>query len=328
MQTSLPTRAFGQTGLEITRVGFGAWALGGNMWGPQDDADSVAAIRHAVDCGVNWIDTAAVYGNGHSEEVIAEALAGYSAAERPLVFTKGGIIRDAEGKNPRRLAANLREQCHDSLRRLKVERIDLYQLHWPSDDVTLEESWGTMLRLKEDGLVAHVGLSNHGVDQLDEAEAMGHVETLQPPFSAIRRGAAETVLPWCASHGTGVICYSPMQAGLLTGSFTRERAASLTEDDHRRTNPEFQGEALDANLALADALKPVAEKHGVGQGAVALAWCLAWPGLTGTIVGARSPAQVDGWITAASLELDDTDMATIAAAIEETGAGEGPSRPA
>ena len=244
MQTSLPTRALGQTGLEITPVGFGAWAIGGNMWGPQDDADSVAAIRHAVERGINWIDTAAVYGNGHSEEVIARALGDLGPDERPLVFTKGGIIRDAEGKNPRRLAANLREQCEDSLRRLEVEQIDLYQLHWPSDDIPLAESWGEMLRLKEEGLVAHVGLSNHWVDQLDEAEAMGHVETLQPPFSAIRRGAAATVLPWCERHGTGAICYSPMQAGLLTGSFTRERAASLDENDHRRTNPEFQGEAL------------------------------------------------------------------------------------
>jgi aryl-alcohol dehydrogenase-like predicted oxidoreductase len=326
MQTDLPTRAFGQTGLDITRVGFGAWAIGGNMWGPQDDADSIAAIRHAVERGINWVDTAAVYGNGHSEDVIAKALEPLGPDERPLVFTKGGIVRDADGGNPRRLAADIRRQCEDSLRRLRVERIDLYQLHWPSDDVPLERSWGEMQRLKEDGLVAHVGLSNHWGDQLEEAEAIGHVETLQPPFSAIKRAAAETVLPWCAGHGTGVICYSPMQAGLLTGTFTRARVASLAENDHRRANPAFQGDALTANLALADALKPVAEKHGVGQGAVAIAWCLAWPGLTGAIVGARSPEQVEGWIAAASLELDAEDMATIAAAIEITGAGEGLTR--
>ena len=327
MQTNLPTRAFGRTGLDITRVGFGAWAIGGNMWGPQEDADSVAAIRHAVERGINWIDTAAVYGNGHSEEVIARALDPLGPEVRPLVFTKGGIIRDAEGKNPRRIAADIRRQCEDSLRRLRIERIDLYQLHWPSEDVPLERGWEEMLRLKEDGLVAHVGLSNHWVDQLEDAEAMGHVEALQPPFSAIKRAAAKEVLPWCAGHGTGVICYSPMQAGLLTGTFTRERMASLAENDHRRGNPEFQGDALMANLALADALMPVAEKHGVGRGAVAIAWCLAWPGLTGAIVGARSPEQVDGWIAAASLELDADDMATIAEAIEETGAGEGPMRP-
>jgi len=328
MPTDLPTRPFGRTGLEITRVGFGAWAIGGNMWGPQVDADSVAAIRHAVERGINWVDTAAVYGNGHSEEVIAEALEPLGSRERPFVFTKGGIIRDAEGGNPRRLAADIRRQCEDSLRRLRVERIDLYQLHWPSDDVPLEESWGEMLRLKEDGLAAHVGLSNHRIDQLEEAEAIGHVETLQPPFSAIRRTAAETLLPLCVEHRTGVICYSPMQAGLLTGAFTRERAATLAENDHRRANPEFQGAALTANLALADALRPVADKHGVEVGAVAIAWCLAWPGLTGAIAGARSPGQVDGWIAAASLELDSGDMARIATAIEETGAGEGPTLPA
>jgi len=327
MRTNLPTRAFGRTGLDITRVGFGAWAIGGNMWGPQDDADSVTAIRHAVERGINWIDTAAVYGNGHSEEVIATALEPLGPEQRPLVFTKGGIVRDADGTNPRRTAADIRRQCEDSLRRLRVERIDLYQLHWPSDDVPLERSWGEMLRLKEDGLVAHVGLSNHSVDQLEEAEALGHVETLQPPFSAIKRSAAESVLPWCEEHGTGVICYSPMQAGLLTGTFTRARMASLADNDHRRANPAFQSDALTANLALAEALKPVADRHGVGQGAVAIAWCLAWPGLTGAIVGARSPEQVDGWIAAASLDLDADDVATIEAAIERTGAGEGPARP-
>ena len=327
METDLPTRAFGRTGMQITRTGFGAWAIGGNMWGPQDDADSVAAIRHAVELGVNWIDTAAVYGNGHSEEVIAQALSSYGPAERPFVFTKGGVIRDADGTNPRRHAADIRQQCEASLKRLGMERIDLYQLHWPSEDIPLEESWGEMLRLKEDGLAAQVGLSNHWVDQLAAAEASGPVETLQPPFSMIKRTAGDTVLPWCADHGTGVICYSPMQAGLLTGAFTKERATALPQNDWRREHPEFQGETLDRNLALAEALKPVAEKHAVSQGTIALAWCLAWPGLTGAIVGARSPAQIDGWITAATLDLDNSDMETLASAIEESGAGEGPVRP-
>jgi aryl-alcohol dehydrogenase-like predicted oxidoreductase len=325
VETSLPTRAFGRTGMQITRTGFGAWAIGGNMWGPQDDAESVAAVRHAVDYGVNWIDTAAVYGNGHSEEVIAEALRTYGPAERPFVFTKGGIVRDADGTNPRRRAADIRQQCEASLKRLGVERIDLYQLHWPSDDIPLEESWGEMLRLRDDGLAAHVGLSNHWVDQLEAAEAIGHVETLQPPFSMIKRAAGGSVLPWSAEHGTGVICYSPMQAGLLTGSFTRERAAGLPQNDWRRENPEFKGERLDRNLALAEALKPLAEKYDVSQGTIALAWCLAWPGLTGAIVGARSPAQIDGWIAAATLDLEDSDMEMLASAIEESGAGEGPA---
>ncbi|SLN62494.1 aldo/keto reductase [Roseisalinus antarcticus] len=328
MQTDLPTRAFGRTGMDITRTGFGAWAIGGNMWGPQVDADSIAAIRHAVEAGINWIDTAAVYGNGHSEEVIRAALEPYGTDDRPYVFTKGGIIRDSEGKNPQRIAANIRAQCEESLRRLGVEQLDLYQLHWPADDVSLEESWGAMLKLKEDGLAAHVGLSNHWVEQLSEAEQIGHVETLQPPFSAIKRTAGNTVLPWCEMRQTGVICYSPMQAGLLTGAFTAERAAALDENDWRRENPDFQGDALAANLALAEALKPIAEKHGVSQGAIALGWCMAWPGLSGTIVGARSPEQVDGWLPAASMRLDAGDMEAIAVAIEETGAGEGPPRPA
>jgi aryl-alcohol dehydrogenase-like predicted oxidoreductase len=297
------------------------------MWGPQDDAQSLAAIRRAVECGVNWIDTAAVYGNGHSEEVIAEALSAYRPAERPFVFTKGGIIRDADGTNPRRQAADIRQQCEASLKRLGVERIDLYQLHWPSEDVPLEESWGELLRLRDDGLAAHVGLSNHWVDQLEAAEAIGHVETLQPPFSMIKRTAGGTVLPWCADHGTGVICYSPMQAGLLTGTFTKERATALPQNDWRREHPEFQGVTLERNLALAQALKPMAEQYNVSQGTIALAWCLAWPGLTGAIVGARSPAQIDGWIAAATLELDDSAMDTLASAIEGSGAGEDPVAP-
>ena len=329
MGTSLPTRAFGQTGMEITRLGIGAWAMGGNMWGPQDDADSVKAIRHAVELGINWIDTAAVYGNGHSEAVIGQALREMPSSERPLVFTKGGIVRDSEGRNPRRIGErnHLRGELEGSLRRLGVEVIDLYQLHWPSDDVPLEEYWANMLELKREGKVRHVGLSNHDVAQLERAEAMGHVETLQPPFSMIRRDTAAAILPWCAAHGTGVICYSPMQAGLLTGSFTRERAASLAENDWRRGSPEFTGERLERNLALADRLRPIAERRGISMGTLALAWVLAWPGLTAAIVGARSPAQVNGWIDAARFEVSPADRAEIAAAIEASGAGQGPVRP-
>lgn len=329
MKTHLPTRSFGKTGLEITRLGIGAWAMGGNMWGPQDDAESMAAIRHAIDLGVNWIDTAAVYGNGHSEAFIGEALKGLPADKRPLVFTKGGIVRDSEGKNPRRLAErnHLRGELEASLKRLQVEVIDLYQLHWPADDVPLEDYWATLLELKAEGKVRHVGMSNHDVAALTRAEAIGHVETLQPPFSMIRRETAADILPWCHAHGTGVICYSPMQAGLLTGSFTRERAEALPENDWRKTSPEFMGEKLDANLALAARLKPIAEKHGTSISTVALTWVLAWPGLTAAIVGARSPAQVDGWIDAATIELDAADLDTITAAIEATGAGQGPTRP-
>ncbi|MBN9335152.1 aldo/keto reductase [Devosia sp.] len=328
MKTHLPTRAFGKTGMQITKLGIGAWAMGGNMWGPQDDAASMAAIRHAIDSGINWIDTAAVYGNGHSEAVIGDALAGLPADKRPLVFTKGGIVRDENGQNPRRIGErnHLRQELENSLKRLKVEVIDLYQMHWPSDDVPLEDYWATLLELKAEGKVRHVGLSNHDEGQLSRAETIGHVETLQPPFSMIRRETAGKILPWCAEHGTGVICYSPMQAGLLTGTMAAERVAAMPDNDWRKGSPEFQGEKLAANLKLAESLKPIAQKHGTSVSSVALAWCHAWPGLTATIVGARSPAQVDGWIDAASLELDAADLEVIAKAIETTGAGQGPAR--
>ena len=329
MSTHLPTRAFGKTGMQITRLGIGAWAMGGNMWGPQDDAESVAAIRHAIDLGINWVDTAAVYGNGHSETVIGQALKQMPADRRPFVFTKGGIVRDAEGKNPRRIgeAKPLRGELEGSLKRLGLDVLDLYQIHWPSDDVPLEDYWGTMLELKKEGKVRHVGLSNHNVEQLKRAEALGHVETLQPPFSMIKRETAAEILPWCHEHGTGVICYSPMQAGLLTGGFTRERAQALDENDWRKANPEFSGDNLERNLALADALRPIAAKHNVSMGTIALAWVLAWPGLSAAIVGARSPGQVDGWIDAAKFELGTDELDAIAKAIETTGAGAGPTRP-
>ncbi|RYE88335.1 MAG: aldo/keto reductase, partial [Hyphomicrobiales bacterium] len=241
----------------------------------------------------------------------------------------GGIVRDKDGKNPQRLGErmHLRSELEGSLKRLGVEVIDLYQMHWPSDDVPLEDYWATLQELKAEGKVRHVGLSNHGVEQLQRAEAIGHVETLQPPFSMIRRDTADDILPWCHAHGTGVICYSPMQAGLLTGGFSRERAAVLPENDWRKTSPEFMGERLERNLALADRLRPIAEAHGTSMSTIALAWALAWPGLTATIVGARSPAQVDGWIDAATFELGADDMDAIAAAIADTGAGQGPAKP-
>ena len=329
-------RPLGATGMEITRVGFGAWAIGGGDWAfgwsRQDDAESVAAIRHAVARGINWIDTAAVYGLGHSEEVVARALGEIPPREWPYVFTKCGLVWDGQDRKsqPRRVgeARSLRRELEASLRRLGVERIDLYQMHRPAEDGTpVEEYWQTLLDLKAEGKVRAVGLSNHGVEQLEAAERLGHVETLQPPFSAITRQAAVAELPWCAAHGTGAIVYSPMQAGLLTGAFTRERAESLPEDDWRSRSPEFRGEALRRNLALAAALTPIAERRGTTVGAVAVAWTIAWPGVTGAIVGARRPAQIDGWRPAADLELTAADLDEIAAAIERTGAGAGPTRP-
>ncbi|WP_319517862.1 aldo/keto reductase [uncultured Martelella sp.] len=331
----LPKNQLGVTDLAITRTGFGAWAIGGGGWaagwGVQDDRDSIAAIHRAVDAGINWIDTAAVYGLGHSEDVVGRAIAGMARSERPFIFTKCGMVwnDDKPMETPQRIGNpdSLRKQTEASLKRLGVEAIDLLQVHWPSNDVPLGEYWGAMCDLKKEGKVRAIGLSNHGLEDLEAAEAIGHVDTLQPPFSAIRRDTAAELLPWARKNKTGVICYSPMQAGLLTGRFSKERAASLPEDDWRRRNPNFNGAALEANLALAEALKPVAQRHGVSQAAVAIAWVLAWPGLTGAIVGARKPDQIDGWIAASKLELDDDDLDAIASAIGKTGAGSGPVRP-
>lgn len=335
--TTLPTRRLGRTDMDITRVGFGAWAIGGAGWafgwGSQDDRESVAAIRHAIDRGINWIDTAAVYGLGHSEVTVRQALAEIPAARRPYVFTKCGLVWDESNREapPRRIGtpASIRREVEASLRRLGIERIDLYQMHWPTEDGTpLEEYWQALLDLKAAGKVRAVGLSNHSAAQMERAERLGHVDTLQPPFSAIRRDVAAAELPWCDSHQTGVIVYSPMQSGLLTGRFSVARGQSLPQDDWRSRNPEFSGDRLRRNLALADALKPIAARHGTSVASVAVAWTLAWPGVTGAIVGARSPAQVDGWLDAAALDLTDADLAEIAAAITATGAGTGPLSPA
>ncbi len=335
-KTSFPTRPLGRSGMAITRIGLGAWAIGGNGWavgwGPQDDADSIAAIRLAVDRGINWIDTAAVYGLGHSEEIVRRALAQMAPGERPYVFTKCGLTWAADNPQamPRRTGApaSIRREIEGSLRRLGVERIDLYQMHWPAGDGTpIETYWQELLDLKQEGKVGAIGLSNHNLAQVQDAESLGHVDSLQPPFSAIQRAAAADLIPWCAEHDIGVIVYSPLQSGLLSGAFSAERARALPPDDWRARNAEFSPPNLDRNLALADALKPIAERHGTTVAAVAAAWTLAWPGVTGAIVGARSAAQVNGLLGAAELELDSDDMDAVAEAIELTGAGAGPVRP-
>lgn len=334
MQTSLPTRPLGTTGMAITRVGFGAWATGGGAyefgWGTQDDQASIDAIHAAVDRGINWIDTAAVYGLGHSEEVVRQALQALPRDRRPYVFTKCGMVWATRDEVPRRAGApaSIRHEVEASLTRLGVDCIDLYQMHWPPDDDTpLEVYWQTLLDLKAEGKIRAAGLSNHSTAQLEAAERLGHVDTLQPPFSAIRRDVAEAELPWCAAHDTGVIVYSPMQSGLLTGTFSAARLAALPADDWRTRSPRFKGENLTRALALAEALAPIAAKHQVSSGAVAIAWTLAWPGVTGAIVGARSAAQVAGWLPAATLTLDAADLDAIAHAIQQTGAGTGPDRP-
>jgi len=332
----LPTGPLGTSGLEITAVGFGAWAIGGGGWafgwGPQDDADSLATMRHALELGINWIDTAAVYGLGHSEEVVGRLLRELRPADRPLVFTKCGLVWDERDRmaEARRILKpeSIRKEAEASLRRLGVERIDLYQFHWPDEAGTpVEDSWDAMLRLVEQGKVRAAGVSNFDVGLLVRCEAIRHVDSLQPPFSLIRREVAEREIPWCAERRTGVIVYSPMQSGLLTDSFSPARVASLAADDWRRRSAEFREPSLRRNIALRDALRPIAKRHGTTVSAVAVAWTLAWPGVTGAIVGARTPAQVDGWIGAAALQLTPADLDEIAAAIVRTGAGAGPARP-
>ena len=321
----LPRRPLGSSGVEITTVGFGAWAIGGGGWsfgwGPQDDEQSIASMRRAIELGIDWIDTAAVYGLGHSEEVVGRFLESLPAADRPLVFTKGGLIWDPQ--DPMKQSArvlrpeSIRTECEASLRRLGVERIDLYQFHWPDESgVPIEDSWGEMVRLVEAGKVRLAGVSNFNVSLLERCEAIRHVDSLQSPYSLIRRGLAETEIPWCASHGTGVLCYSPMQSGLLTDSFTPDRVATFAPDDWRRRSPEFQEPRLSANIALRDALRPIARRHGTSVSAIAVAWVIAWPGVTAAIVGARSAAQVEGWIDAARVELTPEDLDDIDRAIE------------
>ncbi|MFL5496181.1 MAG: aldo/keto reductase [Gemmatimonadales bacterium] len=337
MHTSLPTRPLGSSGLEITTVGFGAWAVGGGGWsfgwGPQDDDASLGAMRRALELGVNWIDTAAVYGLGHSEQVVGRLLRDLPADERPFIFTKCGLVWDERDRMapPRRdlRPESIRTEVEASLRRLGIERIDLYQFHWSDETGTpVEDSWETMVRLVEAGKVRAIGVSNFDVALLQRCEDVRHVDSLQPPFSMIRRSVAAGEIPWCAEHGTGVICYSPMQSGILTDSFDAARVARLASDDWRRKASEFQLPQLEHNIALRDALRPIARRHNSTVSAVAVAWTLAWPGVTGSIVGARSPQQVEGWIGAATLELSAADLNEIGGAIERTGAGRGPARPA
>lgn len=332
---SLPLRQLGRTDMRISRLGFGSWAVGGDWavgWGTQDDRDSIAAIRHAVSRGVNWIDTAAIYGLGHSEEVVASALSTIPQSERPYVFTKCGLLSDPADRNamPKQVGApaSLRREIEASLRRLKVDCIDLYQMHWPAEDGTpIETYWQTLLDLKMEGKVRAVGLSNHNLAQLQMAEAIGHVDSLQPPFSAIKREVAAAELPWCEAVGTGVIVYSPMQSGLLSGSFSVKRAALLPANDWRSRNSAFKGKALRSNLAVAETLRQTASRHRTTVAAVAVAWTLAWPGVTGAIVGARTPVQVDGWLDAATLALSRADIGAIATSIEQNRVGSGPARP-
>ncbi len=309
----MQTRRLGSSDLDITPLGCGSWAVGGPWqfgWGAQDDRESIAAHQRAFDLGVNWVDTAPVYGLGHAEEVVAQALRGRS--RRPYVFTKCSRVWGPDGKVGDSLrAGSVRAECEASLRRLETERIDLYQIHWPRPDAELEQGWETLARLREEGKVRWIGVSNFDVAQLRRAQAIAPVTSLQPPYSAIRADAEQELLPFCREHGIGVLAYSPMQAGLLTGAMTRERVAALPADDWRARHPEFQEPRLSRNLALQDVMAAIGRRHGHSAAVVALAWVLRRPEVTGAIVGARGPSQVDGFAAALEFRLAPDEVEEI-----------------
>ena len=302
--------------MSITPIGFGAWAIGGSGWqfgwGPQDDKDSIAAIHRALELGVNWIDTAAAYGLGHSEEVVARALAEWRGPQ-PYVFTKCGLRRDGTGKIYEVLKADsIRRECEESLRRLRVETIDLYQIHWPVDDTAeLEEGWTAMAQLQREGKVRWIGVSNFSVEEMKRAQAIAPITSLQPPYSLIRREIEEEILPFCQREGIGVIVYSPMASGLLTGAMTRERIAKLPDDDWRKHDLSFREPKLSQHLALVERLRAVGAKHSRSPGEVAIAWTLSHPAVTGAIVGARNAKQADGVMNAGTLRPTSREKAEI-----------------
>ncbi|HET8921970.1 MAG TPA: aldo/keto reductase [Candidatus Acidoferrum sp.] len=313
----METRKLGNSDLNITRIGFGAWAIGGSgwefAWGPQDDSDSIAAIHRALELGINWIDTAAVYGLGHSEEIVARALKEWGGP-RPYVFTKCVLVWDKEGKIHQEFsAASIRSECDDSLRRLQVDTIDLYQMHWPPADngPGLEEAWRIMAALQKEGKIRWIAVSNFNVEQLKRAEKIAPVTSLQPPYSLIRRQIEAEILPYCLKRGIGVISYAPMASGLLTGAMTCERAAALPPDDFRSRNPEFREPRLSKNLELVERLRQVGARHRLSPAEVAIAWVLHHPAITGAIVGARNAKQVEGVVRAADLRLTGDEIAEI-----------------
>lgn len=322
-------RKLGSEGPEITTIGLGAWAIGGPWqfgWGPQDDDESIQAIRHAIDSGINWIDTAAIYGKGHSEEVTGRAIESYNAGDEVYIFTKCGrswyssggdeIVNDLTPEG-------IRFECEHSLKRLGIERIDLYQFHWPDrrTGTPVEESWATMAELIDEGKVRWAGVSNFDAGLLERCESVRHVDSLQPPLSLLNRSARGDVIPWCREHGTGVIVYSPMASGMLTGKFDRTRVENLADDDWRKRAPNFTEPELTKNLDLVTRLEHIAQRLETSLPALAVAWTLAIPGVTAAIVGARRLDQVNGWLPAADLELSEADLDEIESTVEETGAG-------
>jgi aryl-alcohol dehydrogenase-like predicted oxidoreductase len=309
----MQTVKFGKTGMAITPIGFGAWAIGGGgwaaAWGPQDDDEAVGAIRRAVELGVNWVDTAAVYGLGHSEELVAQALKSVPESERPYVFTKCSLVWDGGGDISNVLEKNsVKRECEESLRRLQTDVIDLYQIHWPRPDEYIEEGWEAMAELKDEGKVRHIGVSNFDVSQMERIGEIAPVETLQPPYNMLNRGVEEEILPYCGENDIGVIVYSPMRSGLLTGKMTPERVANLPSDDWRRNAQDFQEPRLSRNLELVELLEEIGADHSLSPGEVAIAWTLRHPAVTAAIVGGRRPDQVDGIIGAAELRLSEDEL--------------------
>ena len=326
----MQTRRLGRQGPEITVLGLGSWVFsgaGGLGLGPSDDQESIRTIHHAFESGINWIDTAPIYGMGHSEEVTGRALRSWRARGDVYVFTKCGLMW-ATGGGPAAFAevrrdlrpASIRAECEQSLRRLGIERIDLYQFHWPDDatGTAVEDSWGVMAELIEEGKVRWGGVSNFDVALLERCEAIRHVDSNQVPLNLINRAALAAVIPSCAAHGTGVITYGPLATGLLTGTLDRSRLADLTEDDRRRSLPRFQEPQLSANLAFVESLRETAGRLRIGLPPLAVAWVASRPGVTGAICGARRPDHVDGWLPAAGLVLSDADLAEIDAVIRRS----------
>ncbi|MFL7790517.1 MAG: aldo/keto reductase [Anaerolineae bacterium] len=316
----MQTRKLGYSDLNLTSVGLGTWAIGGEWqwgWGPQDDAESIAAIQRAIDLGINWIDTAPAYGQGHSEEIVGRAIA--ERRDQVTIATKCGMVWDAGSTTVyRRLkAASVRREVEDSLRRLRVNAIDLYQIHWPNPDEDIEEGWGAIADMIGEGKIRYAGASNFSVAQLKRVQAIHPVASLQPPYSMLRRDVEQELLPFCAANDIGIIAYSPMQAGLLTGKFTKERIASLPDGDWRKQNPFFGEPQLSANLALVEKLRPIAERNGKTLAQLAIAWVLRRPELTAAIVGARRPSQIEETAPAGDWTLSQEDIAEIDALLEE-----------
>lgn len=310
----MQTKQLGNSDLHITPIGYGAWAIGGGNWefgwGPQEDEESMAAIHRALDLGINWIDTAAIYGLGHSEEVVAKVLK--ERSDRPYVFTKCSMIWNDKGEISRSLKADsLRQELEASLRRLQVDVIDLYQIHWPNPAEDIEEGWTTLAQFQQEGKVRYIGVSNFNVEQMRRAEAIAPITSLQPPYSLVKPAVEQEILPFCQAHQLGVIVYAPMQSGLLTGAMTPERVASMPDNDWRKRNSEFQEPRLSRNLKLVELLRQVGQPYGRSPGEVAIAWTLRHPAVTAAIVGGRNAKQVEGTIGAADFRLNEAEIQTI-----------------